>query len=157
MIMSLRGMLWTGTSSDSMAFFKEAVVESNFENHRVRKCVIFYYLEDDTMHITEPREANSGIAQGTLVRRHRFPGPTGTYIQPQDIRCGQDLTVYGKVIRICDCDAFTRNYCESVGQPQPGAIGHHPDPWTELRSDAKVKIAAQARTYEKLYREVQMG
>merc|ERR550514_1600890 len=88
-------------------FFKEAVVESNFENHRIRKCTIFYYLEDDTMHITEPREPNSGIAQGALVRRHRFPGPNGTYIQPKDISVGQDLSVYGKVIKVCDCDAFS--------------------------------------------------
>jgi Ca2+-binding EF-hand superfamily protein len=65
--------------------------------------------------------------------------------------------VYGKVIKICDCDAFTRNYFVSVGQAQPGPIEQHNDPWTQLRGDSKVKIAAQARTYEKLYREVQLG
>jgi len=138
-------------------FFKEAVVESNFENHRVRKCVIFYYLEDDTMHISEPKEDNSGIAQGTLVRRHRFPGPGGTYIQPKDIKVGQELTVYGKVIKVCDCDAFSRNYYDSIGSAQPGPVDHHPDPYKELRDDARVRVAAQARTYEKLYREVQLG
>merc|ERR1719265_1563727 len=71
--------------------------------------------------------------------------------------CGQHLTVYGKVIKICDCDAFTRNYFASLGQPQPGPIAQHSDPWTDLRTKATVKVATQGRTYEKLYREVMMG
>jgi hypothetical protein len=37
------------------------VVEDPNENYRVRKCMIYYYLEDDTMHIMEPKIENSGI------------------------------------------------------------------------------------------------
>lgn len=37
------------------AFFNEPVVESPYENFRVRKCVLHYYLEDGTLHISEPR------------------------------------------------------------------------------------------------------
>jgi hypothetical protein len=48
-------------------YFKEAVVESNMENHRIRKVIIYYYLEDDSMHVAEPRQDNSGIPQ---VCRH---------------------------------------------------------------------------------------
>ncbi len=33
------------------AYFKEAVHESNLENHRIRKCEILYYLEDDSMQV----------------------------------------------------------------------------------------------------------
>ncbi len=47
-------------------YFKESVVESNIENHRVRKVILYYYLEDDSMHVAEPRQDNSGIPQ---VRR----------------------------------------------------------------------------------------
>jgi len=36
-------------------FFKEAVVESALENYRVRKVIIFYYLEDNSLSITEPK------------------------------------------------------------------------------------------------------
>merc|ERR1719218_360258 len=53
-------------------YFKEAVIETNLENWRVRQCIIFYYLEDDTCHIAEKKQDNSGIPQGTLIRRHRF-------------------------------------------------------------------------------------
>jgi hypothetical protein len=44
-------------------YFKESVVESNIENHRVRKVVLYYYLEDDSLHVAEPRQDNSGIPQ----------------------------------------------------------------------------------------------
>ena len=44
-------------------FFKEAVNESRLENYRIRNCVLYYYLEDDSMHISEPKVENSGIPQ----------------------------------------------------------------------------------------------
>ena len=44
-------------------YFKEAVVESNMENHRIRKVILYYYLEDDSMHVAEPKQDNSGIPQ----------------------------------------------------------------------------------------------
>merc|ERR1719159_976639 len=88
-------------------YFKEAVTESNLENWRVRRVIIFYYLEDDTLHITDPRIDNAGLPQGTLVRRHRFPSSEeGTFITPADLVVGQDLYIYGKKIRLIDCDAF---------------------------------------------------
>jgi hypothetical protein len=43
------------------AYFQEAVVENPNENFRVRKCTVFYYLEDDTLHIIEKRVENAGI------------------------------------------------------------------------------------------------
>jgi len=42
-------------------FFKESVVESNLENHRVRKLIIYYYLDDNSVSIIEPKKENSGI------------------------------------------------------------------------------------------------
>jgi Ca2+-binding EF-hand superfamily protein len=138
-------------------FFKEAVVETNLENFRVRKCVIFYYLEDDTAQINEPRQDNSGLPHGSLIRRHRFPTAEGGYVRPEDLRIGSDLHVYGKAIRLTDCDGFTREYFASIGLDQPGAIETDEDPWHATRNDMKVKAAAQGRTYEKLYREVMLG
>jgi len=37
------------------AFFKESVVESRLENVRARKVVIYYYLEDKSIMINEPK------------------------------------------------------------------------------------------------------
>jgi hypothetical protein len=69
----------------------------------------FYYLEDDSLEIHEEVQENSGIPQGKLVRRHRFPkNDQGETYNFRDLNLGQNLAVYGKVFRICDCDAFTR-------------------------------------------------
>jgi len=59
------------------AYFQEPVVEDPNENYRLRQCIIFYYLEDDTMHIIEPRVENSGIPQGIFLKRHIVPKPPG--------------------------------------------------------------------------------
>jgi hypothetical protein len=42
-------------------YFQEPVVEDRNENFRVRKCILYFYLEDDTIHIIENRVENSGI------------------------------------------------------------------------------------------------
>jgi len=50
-------------------YFKEAVVESALENYRVRKVTLFYYLEDHSLSITEPKQENSGVPQGAFLKR----------------------------------------------------------------------------------------
>ena len=47
-------------------YFKEAVTESAVENFRVRKVVIFFYLEDNSCQVVEPKEDNSGLPQVLL-------------------------------------------------------------------------------------------
>jgi hypothetical protein len=44
-------------------YFQEQVNEDPSANTRVRKVVFLYYLEDDTMQISEPRQDNSGLPQ----------------------------------------------------------------------------------------------
>lgn len=51
------------------------MVEDPNENFRARKCIINYFLEDDTIHIYEPKIENSGIPQGTFLKRHKLPFP----------------------------------------------------------------------------------
>jgi hypothetical protein len=138
-------------------YFKEAVVETNLENYRVRKVVIYFYLEDDTCQITEPRQDNSGMPQGTLVRRHRFPGPNGQYLKLEDLMIGQDLNIYGKTIRITNCDPFTREYYLHLGIEQQEPHSEEVDPFLATRDDLKTKEAKPPRTYEKLYRECMLG
>lgn len=37
------------------AYFQEHVVESRLENYRIRQVLIYYYLSDETIFITEPK------------------------------------------------------------------------------------------------------
>ena len=39
---------------------------------RVRRCVVYYFLEDDTVSVSEPKQDNSGLGQGALIKRY-FP------------------------------------------------------------------------------------
>ena len=45
------------------AFFQEAVHEMR-QQYRIRKCKIYFYLEDDSIQVIEPLVENSGIPQG---------------------------------------------------------------------------------------------
>jgi hypothetical protein len=138
-------------------YFKEAVIETNLENYRVRKVTIMYHLADDTAQISEPKQDNSGIPQGCLIRRHRFPGPQGGYLKVEDLRIGMDLSIYGRTIRITNCDPFTREYYSHLGIEQDEPHTEEGDPFLATREDLKTKEAKPPRTYEKIYREVMLG
>lgn len=138
-------------------YFKEAVVETNLEKYRVRRVVICYYLEDDTCTVTEPKQDNSGIPQGTLIRRHKLPGPSGGYLTVEDLKIGIDWYIYGKSIRITSCDPFTREYYSHLGIELDEPIVEEVDPFYATREDLKTKVAKPPRSYEKLYREMMLG
>jgi len=42
-------------------YFKESTVETPLETYRIRKLIILFYLEDNSIHIIEPKQMNSGI------------------------------------------------------------------------------------------------
>lgn len=46
------------------AYFQEAVHEKREEQYRIRNCKIYFYLEDDSIQVIEPRLKNSGVPQG---------------------------------------------------------------------------------------------
>lgn len=97
-------------------YFKEAVHASSQENWRVRKCVLYYYLEDDSLHIAEPKVENSGIPQGVFVKRHRVPKPSSNeYVGVTDLFIGAELPIYGRVFRLVDCDQFSREFYQANG------------------------------------------
>lgn len=83
----------------------------------MRKCIIYYYLDDDTIHIIEPRIENSGIPQGIFMKRHKLPFPNqmNLYYTWRDLNVGISLDVYQRVFRIVDCDDFTRRFYSNEG------------------------------------------
>jgi hypothetical protein len=42
-------------------YFQESIDESPLENYRIRRVLIYYYLDDDTIHVNEPKTTNSGV------------------------------------------------------------------------------------------------
>jgi len=126
------------------AFFQEPVHENPTENFRVRHCCIQFYLEDGTMMITEPKIENSGIPQGTFVKRHRIPKPRemggGGYYTYQDLRVGMDISIYARAFRITDADDFTRAFYETALAEQ---LQHGEDPPMDSFRAAKLQESAR--------------
>ncbi|RLN02356.1 hypothetical protein BBJ28_00004969 [Nothophytophthora sp. Chile5] len=121
------------------AYFLEAVHESNLENYRVRRCEVLYYLEDDTLQITEPKVENSGILQGNFVKRHRIPMPESDargnmqFFAARHLNVGQELTFYGRTFHLNSADPFTRRHMASQGMDVPSDEEVPRDPYTVVR------------------------
>lgn len=116
------------------SYFKEAVHESAAEAARVRKCTIQMFLVDGHMMVIEHKEENSGIPQGTFVKRHLIPKPNGEAYTWRDLVVGSEITIYGRTLRIVDCDGFTRGFYEAQGVTQPEAEGYPEDSYATLRA-----------------------
>lgn len=110
------------------AFFQEAVHESPLEHFRVRQVDILLYLVDMSLQIIEHREENSGLPQGTMLKRHRIAKRAGAggdveFYGWQDLFIGNEVTFYGRTYRIVNCDAFTREWFAErgydQGEPEP--------------------------------------
>jgi len=126
------------------AFFQEPVHENPNENYRIRHCTIYFYLEDGTMQINEPKVENSGVPQGAFVKRHRIPKPKevgGGFYTPADIKCGINLTIYSKTLRIISCDSFTKWFYDNslldIGQLEEPPV----DSFQELEHKKKMDLS----------------
>ncbi|XP_061126002.1 EF-hand domain-containing protein 1 [Syngnathus typhle] len=98
------------------AYFEEEIKNSREEKKCVRHVVLYYYLEDDTISISEPWVPNSGILQGERIKRHRLPKrEPGKHYTWKDLNLGVDLEVYGVKYRISQCDPFTKDFLQRQG------------------------------------------
>mmetsp|Transcript_96661 Transcript_96661/g.133143 ORF Transcript_96661/g.133143 Transcript_96661/m.133143 type:complete len:164 (-) Transcript_96661:1360-1851(-) len=122
------------------AYFQEPVVEDPTENYRIRKCIIYYYLEDDTIHILENRVENSGIPQGVFLKRHKVPKNDGSgNYEWEDLNIGMDLDVYGRVFRIVASDDFTRQFYANEGRNLNADEAFPDDPFVHTRAMINMK------------------
>ncbi|VDP91281.1 unnamed protein product [Echinostoma caproni] len=108
------------------AYFQESVSERREEQYRVRRCKVFFYPEDDTIQVVEPRISNTGMPQGTIIRRHRIAKPepeSHLFYTIDDFNVGKNFTAYGKTFRLVACDPFTANFLRKMGfrlgEPEP--------------------------------------
>lgn len=78
------------------AFFEERPIDNNPNSSQIRKCSIYFYTEDGSVKVVEKPQLNSGVSQGTLVRRTVISKPDGTPLSEYDFVIGQPVTIYGR-------------------------------------------------------------
>jgi hypothetical protein len=130
-----------GASSDPpnitltfQAYFEELAEKGDGHELRVRRCNLYFFLENGTMAIVEKPQLNSGIPQGTLVRRGIVHKPDGVPFGPEDLRLGEEIVVYGRRYKLVDCDAATRKYLRRIfGVPETPALSVPQDDYEEFR------------------------
>lgn len=139
------------------AFFIEPVVEDPNENFRARKCKINYFLDDDTINIFEPKIENSGIPQGTFLKRHKIPHPddASKYYTWRDLDIGTNFNVYQRYFRIVNCDDFTRRFysLEGLNNLSPSE-GYPEDLFSKTRAMINFKQTPPDQAELKNYIEV---
>jgi len=141
------------------AYFQEEVVERQDENHRIRACKILFYPEDDSIQVNEDKQANSGMRQGTLIRRCKIPKAgqslectsnmsKDSYFGVNDFNVGVEVTLFGHTFKITDCDGFTRKFLTNMGivVEQPESTPNNPH--TELSMTARMRETNPGRPYE---------
>ncbi|XP_030054589.1 EF-hand domain-containing protein 1 isoform X2 [Microcaecilia unicolor] len=118
------------------AYFYETVPLSQIEHYRIRHVVLYYFLEDDSMLVIEPRVMNAGMAQGKFIKRQRHPkNDRGDHYHWKDLNVGIDIVLYGKTMHIVSCDKFTQEFLASEGIELNPTEKVPPDPYTEHRRE----------------------
>ncbi|GLD56572.1 EF-hand domain-containing family member C2 isoform X1 [Lates japonicus] len=133
------------------AYFQEAVPEARDETYRIRKCKIYFYLEDDTIQVVEPECKNSGIPQGTLIHRHRIPLPPPNDDQFYNIfhfNINQQMVLYSRTFTVTNCDSFTSNFLTKLGVCLSDPTTVPDDPYSNLREQTE-KSMKPLRPYER--------
>jgi hypothetical protein len=138
---------WVAFGSQVLRFygyFKEPIFSSQDENYRVRQVIILFFLEDDTLQILEPRQRNSGIPQGTFLRRHRAKKEDDNYVTVADLRVGGEFTIYGRTYFVSDADVFTLDFMSKLKREGDPASDIPEDPYMHKRN---------LREYEETHRQ----
>lgn len=60
--------------------------------------------------LTEPKQVNSGVPQGAFLKRQVVLKADGCPFMPDDFQIGADSEIYGRCIRVFDCDEYTRAF-----------------------------------------------
>ncbi|DAZ94331.1 TPA: hypothetical protein N0F65_012134 [Lagenidium giganteum] len=146
------------------SFYIEGVDESSQEHVRLRKNTILHYLQDETFEIIEPRVQNSGIPQGTFLKRCRLTKPDGTPYSARDLHIGMDFPIFGRVFKLYDCDAFTRDHYQQEGVDVGHTIEIPKDEYTMTREQIAVlcggdheRFYGKKRYALKTYMEASLG
>jgi len=126
------------------SYFKEPIREGGSNDSksgfRIRQCTITFYLEDNSISIKEQKTLNSGLPQGTFMKRMKlFKKGTKDNFAPTDFTIGEEITINYRSFVVVDADKKTREYFRSdVGAALPPSIGIPDDGYATLRASRSI-------------------
>ncbi|OQR81910.1 hypothetical protein THRCLA_11298 [Thraustotheca clavata] len=81
-----------------------------------RHFVLHYFLADDTVEVREAKKDRErrGNSFAVLLSRRKLPyegeDKSPRNVTPLDLRCGDDIVVFGRLFHLESCDEFTKQY-----------------------------------------------
>ena len=84
---------------------------------------------------------------GTLIKRHRIPKPAPQDDQTYtitDLNLGVEITLYGKTIRLVNCDKFTESFLTKLGVRVNGSEDYPADSHSEIQHTLKVGVCVHS-------------
>ena len=92
------------------------------------------------------------------MKRHKLPYPhdKSKYYVWQDLNVGINFNVYDRIIRIVDCDDFTRRFFANEGVPLNAAESYPEDLFAKTRAMINMKQTPPDQAEIKEYIEVQL-
>ncbi len=96
------------------AFFIEPIQGSSIERWRARVVRLDYFVEDGTLRVFEPREDNSGLIQGVILKRHKAKTDDGVAVDQDSLLVGSSITLFGVEYHIVDADRRTREWLQTT-------------------------------------------
>ncbi|XP_006864354.1 PREDICTED: EF-hand domain-containing family member C2 [Chrysochloris asiatica] len=134
------------------AYVEDEVADKTEEDYRIRQYKIYFYPEDDTIEVNEPQVTNSGLPQGTSIRRHRIslpPPDEDKFYTVYHFNINTDVVFYGRTFKIYDCDTFTKNFLRKIGVKLNSPVKCPEDPYMKGRKMLQA-LMKPLRPYESL-------
>jgi hypothetical protein len=124
------------------AFGHEEMAEDcSTDGFRIHEYAVTCFVDDDTFAVKEFGQPNSGMWQGTVLKRNKCVRPDGTVVTWKDLRVGQSLTLAGREYHFIDCDLYSRKiYREVLGVEQGAPMDAPKDPFQmKLQASRRVE------------------
>ena len=83
----------------------------------MRRFVVTYFLNDETLRVYEPPIRNSGIVGGRFLMKRKYLRDDGEdFVQPQDLQPGSTIILNKFKFELCKADQFTIDYLASISK-----------------------------------------
>jgi len=113
-------------------------------------------LEDGTITVHEPKAKNAGFLQGIIVQRQRCPKPSTNdeFFDLEDLRLGNELLIYGKLLHLCRADIDTERALIRIGFTDIGVPQDIPnDSYATMRTTQEARIVRPGKTEPDPFRQ----